>query len=130
MYGKIINGRLEVAKKVIRVGGRAVFNPCEELLEEAGYKPVYIESVNIEDGYCAEPYWEENDTSITQKWIIKPLLQNSGRSTWDVWQGKRFDVGDECVVEGRIFRVKVAHSAAWNKRPITGIDWRDYFEEV
>lgn len=130
MYGKIIDGKLEVARKVVKLNEQVIFNPSEEILKELGYKPVYIEPVNVESGYGVEPYWEEEKENIVQKWIIKPFLRDSDVPVWDVWQGKRFEVGDECIVEGRVFRSKVSHAAAWNKRPLTGIDWEDYFEEV
>lgn len=134
MYGKLIEGKLIEAPAILEIDKNIVFNPSDVLLRENGYKlVVYNAPIEEEDGYYAEEYWVEEGDKIVQKWklsILSPVDSARNIYVWDVWQGRHLNKGDYCIIDGRTFVVKVAHDAAWNKRPITGVNWEDYFEEV
>lgn len=49
---------------------------------------------------------------------------------WDIWNGRHITAGECCSVEGRLFSALQDHEAAWNKRPLTGALWTEYWEEV
>lgn len=129
-YGKLVDGEFISAPKFVKVGDRVVFNPGSDILEEKGYQPVlYTDAPKVENGYYVESYWIEDERGIVQAWRSRVLEKENSIPVWDVWQGKHFNEGDKCIIEGRVFRAKVSHDAAWNKRPLTGISWKDYFEE-
>lgn len=71
MYGKIINGNLKNAPKVIKQGDKQIINPSAEKLAEAGYLPVeYADPPEVEEGYVSVSSWEEQDGKIIQNWTI------------------------------------------------------------
>lgn len=133
-YGKIVDGEFVEAPKVIKTEEATIFNPPEELLREHGYMELRINELPEDvDGYIWSPSWNEEDGYIIQNWILEPLTlidPAPSAPVWDVWQGKHFNEGDMCIVEGRTFKAKVAHDATWSRRPVTGINWKDFFQEV
>lgn len=49
---------------------------------------------------------------------------------WDIWNGRHITRSELCSVDGRLFSALQDHDAAWNKRPLTGALWTEYWEEV
>jgi hypothetical protein len=66
MYGKLINGRLQVAPSRLSGDGVVVYNPPEAMYLAAGYLPVRWTERPAEGEYaCA---WEQADGEIVQVW--------------------------------------------------------------
>ncbi len=131
-YAKFINGNIQYAPRKLVFEDVTVYNPAPEQLAAAGYKPVRFTAPPEEpEGYYAEAYWTETAEAITQEWRLVELPPEEPEApVWDVWQGRHFVIGDRCRVDDRTFRAYVEHDAAWNKRPITGANWEDYWVEV
>ena len=67
MLGKIIDGRLVVAGRIVKEGNTTITNPTEEKLKELGYKTIeYTEkpTFNKEEEKLTEVYNEEQDKII------------------------------------------------------------------
>ena len=61
MLGKIIDGRLQVAGRIVKDGNTTITNPTEEKLRELGYLPVIYEdkpTYNKEEEKLQETYTE------------------------------------------------------------------------
>lgn len=72
MYGKIINGNLKIAPKVIKQGDKQIINPSAENLAEAGYLPVeYTDPPKVAEGYVSVSAWEEQNGKIVQTWNVE-----------------------------------------------------------
>lgn len=79
MYGKVKNGVLFTAQKMLIIEGNEVWFPTKEQYAEQGYKPVVIDSQpSAEAGYHAEIHWNETDDSIEGAWTI---VQDSDEPT-------------------------------------------------
>ena len=71
-YAKLIDGELVLAPRKLRLETATVYNPTQEMLTEAGYKPVrYADPPETDPGYIAVPGWEETDEEIVQIWTVK-----------------------------------------------------------
>ena len=71
-YGKLIDGNIVYAPRKLRGDEYTVYNPTEEQLTEAGYKPVtYTDAPVVEPGYIAVPGWTETETEIVQTWTVE-----------------------------------------------------------
>lgn len=74
MYGKLIDGNLRIAPKMLHIGSDNVWNPTAEKYAAAGYKPVeFTEMPEAPDGYSYESGWEEQETAIVQTWTLVEL---------------------------------------------------------
>ena len=75
MYGKLIDGNLDVAPKKLPGEGTVVYNPPAEMYLAAGYKPVTYtpEPGDPPAGYAYEPGWEETEDEIVQTWTLVEL---------------------------------------------------------
>lgn len=70
MYGKLINGELEVAPNPIHFEGKYV---CTNDPTPFGYKLVVTPTPEPEVGYIAViDGWEENEEAIVKKWRYIP----------------------------------------------------------
>lgn len=72
MLGKIINGQLTYPLHRIVLNGMQIFNPTEEQLISAGYKPI-IETDMPDDapeGQHYESQYTDEETEITQSWVL------------------------------------------------------------
>ena len=79
MYGKLMNGVLFTAQKMLIINGEEVWFPSQEQYAEQGYKPVMIDSQpSAEAGYHAEIHWSETDDSIEGAWTV---VQDSDEPT-------------------------------------------------
>lgn len=132
MYAILENGVLCPAPRKLEGEDVVIYNPTPEQLTAAGYKPVtYTDPPEEPEGYYAEAYWTETEEAIVQAWRLAELPPEEPEDIiWDVWQGRHFYVDDVCRVDDRRFRACVEHDAAWNKRPLTGANWTDYWEEI
>ena len=73
MLGKIIDGNLTYPPHKIVLLGMQIFNPTEEQLIQAGYKPI-IETVMPEDpapeGQHYEAQYTDSGDTIMQSWVL------------------------------------------------------------
>ena len=72
-YGKIINGKLTYAPNRIVLSGMQIFNPTDDHLTQAGYKPVTETPMPEEpapDGQHYEPTYSDSGDTITQGWTL------------------------------------------------------------
>lgn len=74
MYGKLIDGNLQIAPKHLDTPDYHVYNPSAELYAERGYKPVtFTDEPEAPTGYYYESGWEETETEIVQTWALVEL---------------------------------------------------------
>ena len=57
MLGKIIDGRLVVAGRIIKEGNTTITNPTEEKLKELGYKEI---------DYCDKPNYDKENEKLQE----------------------------------------------------------------
>lgn len=72
MLGKIIDGKLTYPPHKIILGDMQIFNPADEQLISAGYKPI-IETPMPDDapeGQHYEAQYTDSGDSITQSWVL------------------------------------------------------------
>lgn len=72
MYGKIIDGLLHRAPKKLIVGDTAVYNPTDEQLRNAGYKPVTMSDQpdDAPEGKHYESEWLDEGDAIILSWYL------------------------------------------------------------
>lgn len=73
MLGKIINGQLTYPPHRIVLNGMQIFNPTEEQLMQAGYKPITETSMPEEpapEGQHYESKYTDSGDTITQNWVL------------------------------------------------------------
>ena len=75
MFGKIENGALVLAPKVIKLDDMVCYNPTDEILCEAGYLPVV--NTPRPDGNYVES-WEEKDGKIVCVWVESDVATPCG----------------------------------------------------
>lgn len=75
MYGKLIEGDLVAAPKMLPGDGVNVWNPPAAMYLEQGWKPVVFtdEPDNPPEGYTYESGWTETSEQITQTWTLVEL---------------------------------------------------------
>ena len=74
MYGKLIEGELQIAPKKLNGGGVVVYNPPAEMYLAQGWKPVtFVDPPEAPSGYYYESGWEETAKAIVQTWTLTPL---------------------------------------------------------
>lgn len=74
MYGKLIDGVLQIAPRKLPGDGVIVYNPPAEMYLAAGYKPVtFTDAPEAPSGYYYESGWEEQNEAIVQTWTLVPL---------------------------------------------------------
>lgn len=73
MYGKLIDGVLQIAPRKLPGDGVIVYNPPAEMYLAAGYKPVtFTDPPEAPSGYYYESGWEEQNEAIVQTWTLVP----------------------------------------------------------
>lgn len=76
MYAKLIDGSIEYAKHYITHGDKTIINPSGAILLEHGFKELVVEDMpELLEGQAIEPYYEETETAITQKWRIVEIVE-------------------------------------------------------
>ena len=74
MYGKLIDGNLQIAPKHLDTLDYHVYNPSPELYAEHGYKLVtFTDEPEAPTGYYYESGWEETGEEIVQIWTLHEL---------------------------------------------------------
>lgn len=74
MYGKLIEGNLQIAPKKLNGDGVVVYNPPADMYLEQGWKPVtFTDEPEAPSGYYYESGWEEQTGEIVQTWTLTPL---------------------------------------------------------
>ena len=62
MYGKIIDGKLVIADKIIKGENWSINNPSVEQLIEKGYKEIVYVETKAQDGYKLVPVYTDGKT--------------------------------------------------------------------
>ena len=62
MYGKIIDGKLVIADKIIKGENWSINNPSVEQLLEKGYKEIVYVETKAQDGYKLVPVYTDGKT--------------------------------------------------------------------
>ena len=73
MYGKLIDGELQIAPKKLNGDGVIVYNPPVEMYTAQGWKPVSFTDEPEAPSGCCESGWEEQTGAIVQTWTLTPL---------------------------------------------------------
>ena len=68
MYGKLIDGNIQLAPNPIFIDKMTIANPSENVLLEQEYLPILHSESPQEEGYYFTPYYEVEDNVIVQKW--------------------------------------------------------------
>lgn len=64
-------------KKYVVVDNKQISHPSAETLLKAGIKPLVVEVMpELTDTQCAEPYYVDGDTQITQKWNVYEVIDD------------------------------------------------------
>lgn len=75
MKAKLVNGVLEYAPTIAKVGRTDHIPPTDEWLRQNGYKDVVFTDPPVgEDEY--EPSWEEHENEIVRVWTISHVITN------------------------------------------------------
>ena len=64
MLGKLIDGRLQIAGRIVKEGNTTITNPTEEMLKNLGYLPV----VDTE-----KPEYNEEEQKLVKKYSVNKL---------------------------------------------------------
>ncbi len=72
MYGKLKDGILEIAPKVVVIDGKTICNPTDAELEKLGYKKIrYTEKpTDAPEGKEYACRWTEQEKEIVQEWFL------------------------------------------------------------
>lgn len=74
MYGKLIDGNLQIAPRKLPGEGVVVYNPPAEMYLAAGFKPVeFTDAPEAPEGYYYDSGWEEQEEAIVQTWTLVEL---------------------------------------------------------
>ena len=68
MYGKLIDGKLQLAPNPLKVDGKTVANPGKELLLNLGYMPVLVTEQPCREGYYYIACYKAENNQIIQYW--------------------------------------------------------------
>ena len=64
-------------KKYVVVDSKQISHPSAETLLKAGIKHLVVEDMpELTDTQCAEPYYVDGDTQITQKWNVYEVIDD------------------------------------------------------
>lgn len=77
MYGKLINGNLRIAPKMLVIGDTHVWNATAEQYAAQGWLPVVYTEPPEAEGYYAESGWAEEDGRIVQEWVLIPIPEDA-----------------------------------------------------
>lgn len=74
MYGKLIDGNLRIASKMLHIGSTKVWNASAADYAAQGWLPVvYTDMPTPPEGYDYESGWEQTEDSIVQTWTLVEL---------------------------------------------------------
>ena len=124
MLGKLIDGRLVIAGRIIKEGNTTITNPTEEKLKELGYKEVeYTEKPNFNkeeeklqeiytDGETIQVSYEvvelsaEEHNAIIQQEIVAEENKITARNIRNAIKGDNFALNKITEVEGNIAELR------------------------
>ena len=124
MLGKLIDGRLQIAGRIIKEGNTTITNPTEEKLKELGYKEVeYTEKPNFNkeeeklqeiytDGETIQVSYEvvelsaEEHNAIIQQEIVAEENKITPRNIRNAIKGDNFALNKITEVEGNIAELR------------------------
>lgn len=125
MLGKIIDGRLVVAGRIIKEGNTTITNPTEEKLKELGYKEIeYTEKPQYDKeeqkivevysegedkiivSYGTEQLTDEEHNAIIQAEIIAEENKITARNIRNAIKGDNFALNKITEVEGNIAELR------------------------
>ena len=124
MYGKIVDGRLVVAGRIIKEGNTTITNPTEEKLKELGYKTIeYTEkpTFNKEEEKLQEVYTDgdkiqvsyekvelsaEEHNAIIQQEIVAEENKITPRNIRNAIKGDNFALNKITEVENNIVELR------------------------
>ena len=67
----------EYTKKYVIVDDKQISHPSAETLLKAGIKPLVVEDMpELTEMQCAEPYYVDGDSQITQKWNVVEVIDD------------------------------------------------------
>ena len=124
MYGKLIDGRLVVAGRIVKEGNTTITNPTEEKLKELGYKTieytekpnfnkeeeklqeVYTDGETIEVSYEKVALTDEEHNAIIQQEIVAEENKITPRNIRNAIKGDNFALNKITEVEGNIAELR------------------------
>ena len=68
MYGKLIDGKLQIAPNPLKADGKTIANPNEEMLLKQGYMPVLFTEQPRKEGYYYIACYKVENNKIIQYW--------------------------------------------------------------
>ncbi len=125
MLGKIIDGRLQIAGRIVKEGNTTITNPTEEKLRELGYKdliynpqPEYDneeeklvetytdEGITILVGYDKVALTNEEHNAIIQAEIVAEENKITARNLRNAIKGDNFALNKITEIEGNIAELR------------------------
>lgn len=124
MLGKIIDGKLQIAGRIIKEGNTTITNPTEKKLKELGYKEieytekpsfnkeeeklqeVYTDGDKITVGYDKVALTDEEHNAIIQAEIIAEENKITPRNIRNAIKGDNFALNKITEVEGNIAELR------------------------
>lgn len=124
MYGKIIDGRLVLAGRIIKEGTKTITNPTEKQLKELGYKEIeytekpsfdeeeeklqeiYTDGKTIEVSYEVVELSAEEHNAIIQQEIVAEENKMTARNIRGALLDINFDKNKIVEIEGNIAELR------------------------
>jgi len=124
MLGKLIDGRLVVAGRIVKEGNTTITNPTEEKLKELGYKEigytekptfnkeeeklqeVYTDGETITVSYEVVALTDEEHNAIIQQEIVAEENKITPRNIRNAIKGDSFALNKITEVEGNIAELR------------------------
>ena len=131
MLGKIIDGRLVVAGRIVKEGNTTITNPTEEKLKELGYKEieytekpsfdkeeeklqeVYTDGDKIQVSYEVVALTDEEHNAIIQQEIVAEENKITPRNIRNAIKGDNFALNKITEVENNIAKLKKLIAVAY-----------------
>lgn len=124
MFGKIENGRLQIAGRIVKEGNTTITNPTEEKLRELGYKEiqytekptydkeeeklqeVYTDGDKITVSYEKVELSAEEHNAVIQQEIIEEENKITARNLRNAIMGDNFAKNRITEIEGNIVELR------------------------
>ena len=124
MLGKLIDGRLQIAGRIIKEGNTTITNPTEEKLKELGYKEieytekpnfnkeeeklqeVYTDGAKIQVSYEVVALTDEEHNAIIQAEIVAEENKITPRNIRNAIKGDNFALNKITEVENNIVELR------------------------
>ena len=125
MLGKIIDGRLVVAGRIVKEGNTTITNPTEEKLKELGYKEIQYDlkpeydkeeenivemhkdcGTYIEVWYGKEQLTDEEHNAVIQQEIVAEENKITPRNIRNAIKGDTFALDKITEVESNIYQLR------------------------